>query len=158
MSQIAKRSSGGGGGAVDSVTGIGNIVASPTTGNVIVSNTGFQVIRGPTVDMKSIAITNIFTPTSDFFVVGIILYGINVTGVITISEIFNIGWTAPNYDDLLFLTSSNISTTGSYIQIYSLATTTNILPSSTPLKINVTQAVTTTGNDSQRIDVWGYYL
>jgi hypothetical protein len=159
MSQIFKSSSGNGGGAVDSVVGTGNIIVSPNIGNVVVSSNGMQVIRGPNVDMQVTGLTTIFTTTNEFLVNQIIFYGVNVVGNITNSELFNIGWTAPDYNELTNATSSFVAATGTYTALDFASSSPNlVIPALTNLVINVTQAVTTDGIDIQRVDVWGYYL
>lgn len=155
MSQVYKSSSGGGAGAVNSVNGTGNIVASPTTGNVVLTNTGMQLIRGPQVDFKTTGLTTLMTTTGKFIINGFYFVGINVTGTITLSEQFNIGWTPPNYTDIFYTVASNVMATDTFSFLDYTGT---IVPASTNIVINVFQAVTSSGNDLQRIDILGYYV
>src|SRR5438045_273872 len=128
----------GGGGNVNTVTGSGNIVASPTTGNVVVSSTGIQVIRGPTVDFTVLNNTiTLFTPSADFIITTILLYGVSVTGISSGGNA-NIGFTAPNYSDILNTYSFGTNGTGQYQYVDISGPNAPIVPASIPLKIKIT--------------------
>ncbi len=160
MSQAGVNSStGGGSGAVDSVTGVGNIVASPTTGDVVVSSNGLQLFRGPTINFQVVGLTTLFTPTAIFLPQLISIYAANITGVISQNEVFNIGWQAPDYEQIITTQSSSIITTGSYTTLIpNVGIDQLAVPASTPLVINITTPAISSGDDFQRVDVWGYYL
>ncbi len=157
MSQIYKSSSGGGSGPVNSVTGIGNIVASPTTGNVVVSSNGIQLIRGPIVDLTVAGPTLLFTTgPSTFAILYITLLTSSIAGQMSIS-IFNIGWTPPNYDDFVMGTSSTFTQNNEYYNLFFATTPGVMIPAATNVYINVTTpAVATT--DLEAVYITGFYL
>jgi len=77
MSQIYKNNTGGGSGAVDSVTGTYPIIASPTTGNVVVSidpPVYIHFIANTSIDFTTTGLTTIYTPPPGFYTIWICNY------------------------------------------------------------------------------------
>jgi hypothetical protein len=147
---------GGGGGGVNSVTGVGNIVAAPTTGNVVVSDTGIQVIRGPIVDLTIAGPTKLFTTgASKFAIFYLTTLATNITGLISTAG-FSIGWTPAAYNDFFTGNASDFQND----QYSNISITTNqapLIPPLTDVYINVLiPAVATT--DFEAIYVSGIYL
>jgi len=119
MSQIYKNNTGGGSGAVDSVTGTYPIIASPTTGNVVVSidpPVYIHFIANTSIDFTTTGLTTIYTPPPGY---GFIPFGYaiiltNVSGYVSDGS-FNLGVTAPDYNDLLESASFGVNALGVYI-------------------------------------------
>jgi hypothetical protein len=192
VSQIIKTSSGGGGGSVNSVTGTHGVTASPTTGNVVVSgvnattssvgvssflSTDFNVsgagqvsllnpmriIKSNNVDMTVGTAQAFFTsPAATFVPSQIIFYSVDITGWSSPSQ-FNIGWTAPNYTDLVLHNNDAFIGTTATGPFYYVATYTFdsfesfVIPPSTNvfLLANVTGSATTY---IERAYILGFYL
>lgn len=58
------------------------------------------VISSSNINLKATGNTIIFTPATAFVVTAIIAYGVSLTGSISV-PIANIGFTGPNYDDIV---------------------------------------------------------
>ena len=155
MSQIIKQSTGGGGGGVDSVTGINGITVSPTTGNVVVSGDYVRnAARVTGIDYTQAQLLLLFTPTSDFVLAGVyIIYDVSV-GLSVGSGSYSVGNNAPTYDNVANGTTFQDTISGTY----DLFTTSNtIITSSTPLFLNISVGATAT-TLTGRVLVTGSYL
>lgn len=116
------------------------------------------VISSTNIDLKSTGNTVIFTPHTKFAVIQINAFGVNLTGTIGAPSA-NFGWTAAAYSDLTSgfasfpLVTNNINGIG----IPSIGEIPAI-PAATAFRINITAADATATNNTQRIDILGYYL
>lgn len=137
-----------------------------TTGNGTIdlstaatTNSGITVIISQQVDMLSTGTTSLFTFANEFNILACSFYGTDVTGSVSVDGVYNVGWTAPNYDDLV-LAGNTYATDQSYLSpnIINISTTEYpTIPAGSELFINVTTAESGATTCTQRIDLWGYY-
>lgn len=137
-----------------------------TTGNGTIdlstaatTNSGITVIISQQVDMLSTGTTSLFTFANEFNILACSFYGTDVTGSVSVDGVYNVGWTAPNYDDLV-LAGNTYATDQSYLSPNILNVTTTeypVIPAGSQLHINVTNAETGATTCTQRVDLWGYY-
>ncbi len=124
-----------------------------TSSNSVIYTTGVPV------NMTVVGDTTLFTPTSDFFLIEILSRGLNVTGAGSGAH-FNLGWTAPDYDDVSIGQNFGLSisaTSQTSIIFMDDLNTPQILPSGLPFKINITDPSTFT-TDVEVIYVIGFYI
>ncbi len=119
----------------------------------------FVVYSSANVDMKTVGNTTVFTPNTDFVVQEINCIGISLTGVIG-APIANIGFTGPNYTDLIGGYSTFPTVTGnvSGVLFYAVSVEYPLLPAATPLVFRVATADLTATTNTLRIDITGYYV
>lgn len=103
MSQIYKQNAGGGGGAVNSVTGLNGIQVNGVTGisqtgNVTVSNNFFSIFS-PLIDFTIGGLHTLITPSARFCLVDFTFVSTDLTGFIS-QAIISIGNNNPTYDNL----------------------------------------------------------
>jgi len=104
MSQIYKQNTGGGGGAVNSVTGLNGIEVNgvtgiPQAGNVSVSNNFFS-IYSPLIDFTIGGLHTLITPSTRFCIVDLTFVSTDLTGYVSFAVI-SIGNNNPTYDNIL---------------------------------------------------------
>lgn len=116
-----------------------------------------SIYQSPTIDFKTTGTTSIFTTESagSFVTTDIILISDSVN-TLTLPGIATIGWTAPDYDDLV--TAINLSfSTPSTFYVFSLTSVNNFIPASTQVIFNVTTGVTATTSTGSII-ISGFYI
>lgn len=142
-----------------------------TVGKVLTSNgTGvspsFQtptnamlIMKSANINFKVTGATTIFTPVSDFVVIGVTAYAVTLTGAIA-GVTANLGWTAAAYDNIISgYTAFPTNASGDFINNMTLTgSEVSTVPAGTPFKINITSADGTATVNTQRIDIIGYYL
>lgn len=117
-----------------------------------------SIYQSPTIDFKTTGTTPIFTTeSSGSFIALQIIFILDVVDTFTVPGIYNIGWTAPDYDD--FISSKAI---GSFTasSTFAAATTGPInifIPASTQVIFNITTVVTATTCTGSVIFV-GFYI
>lgn len=102
---------------------------------------------------------------SDFVPTEFLFYGINVVGATPpVYPKFSIGWTSPDYQDVLSPFTQPVRVTGCFAN-YGFGNTSPsshgtapILPGSTDIYINVTTADTVALSNTQQVYIIGYYL
>lgn len=114
------------------------------------------VLSSSNINLKATGNTIIFTPATAFVVTAIIAYGVSLTGSISV-PIANIGFTGPNYDDIVSGFTNFSNATGFLYEGNALGII-PFVPAGTALRINVTTADATATTNTQRIDILGYYL
>ena len=125
------------------------------------------VLKGENpVDFKIAGLTLIASglPT-DFVPTEFVWYGVNIVDAPTpISDYFSIGWTNPDYNDVLAPFTEPVRVTGSFANYGfgntkpSAHGTAPILPASTNIYVNVTTADSVSTTNLQDIYIIGYYL
>lgn len=141
---------------------LGTVDIGFSTPNITLDVTSqLQVIRGPTIDFKTIGDTPMYTFADDFVICGFMYINATLTGVVALDSESNIGWTAPNYDDVIGAFSGTLLPTilgnewGNF-----LATVFNefpVVPAGQTLTWRVTSIETGASVYTNRIDVVGYY-
>lgn len=142
------------------VVGAGTISTSGSGNTVtITDDQSIQVIRGPIFDMTTLGTTDIFTFTDDFVICGIKYTITSLTGVAGGDTILNIGYTAPDYDDIINsdtgLPQFLNDTSGQFI--YNGVSEFPVTLANETLKVNVTQADSGASVMTARLDIIGYY-
>lgn len=120
-----------------------------------------QVIRGPEVDFLTIGDTPIYTFPADFVILGFIAITTSVTGTPDTNSLSNLGWTAPNYNDVAQVTGASIPLGGLLFELGANVPTGlgdfHIVPAGETLTWRVTAPDGGTTVYVNRIDVYGYY-
>lgn len=118
-----------------------------------------QVLRGPIVDFTQTGDNPIFTFPSDFVLCAVVYVNVALEGVLAQDAAANLGWTAPNYDDvivgLLAFPTSLGNERGFFLpsQIDDFP----IIPAGETLTFRLTSAESGATVYTNRIDVFGYY-
>lgn len=151
------------------MAGIASVVVSNQQTVAINSSTGqlgaqtgspFVVIKTSNVDLLTLGATLLFTPTANFVITAINMYGVTITGS-TASPQANFGWTASTYNDFITAWQTFAPFQGHYSGQslgVSLIDVVPYIPASTPFYINVTTVDVTATANTQRVDIMGYYL
>lgn len=120
-----------------------------------------QVIRGPEVDLLTVGDTPIFTFPSDFVLMGYMVIVTSVTGVPDTGSTSNLGWTAPNYDDVTSgINGAALPDTLGFEWGYGVPQNLgnfHIIPAGETLTWRVTNPDGGASVYTMRVDVWGYY-
>ncbi len=179
MSQSGSlNSSGGGGGGIESINtdtggpvvpvagvinafGAGGTVTSGSGNTLTITSSGSSsnsvITYSAEVDLKVAGVNNIFTATSDFWILAINFYGVDVTSNPG-ANFQNLGWTAPDYLDFAESISSSVTITNQfYITFPPFSSGGPAVPSGETFVINVTVPSTDSVMNVQRIDIVGYY-
>ena len=169
-STVGKTITGDTGGALNPSAGNWNIVGDGLTttsgaGSTLTINSPSSiesVIRGPDVDFLTIGNTNIYTFAADFVVTGVMVINTQLTGVANGDAIFNLGWTAANYDDIVAAASGASVPTGLNHEagffLPAQAVNFPIIPAGQTLKIRVTSPESAATVYVNRVDIVGYYF
>lgn len=134
---------GGGGGAVDSVTGIYPIIASPTTGNVVVSgNVVFNTPIVTGIDFTMIQTIPLFTTVNDFVVQGLYILFDTVVSA-NGDAVLSFGYNSPTFDNVdsntsAFTSSASNGTFNFVIGFLPAAGLIPIVPAGQTITLNIT--------------------
>lgn len=120
-----------------------------------------QIIQGPEIDMLVTGDTVVFESQAPFMALFIYFLGTDVTGTPGV-PVFNVGWTAPNYDDF----SNGQSIVGAiqgqyYVTGVAGSTFGNpipLMPAATQLRVNVVTPDGTATTNTQKVYIAGHYL
>jgi hypothetical protein len=129
-----------------SVSDLQMVTIDSTTGQLGSTSGVLFTLKSSLIDMTSGTVQALFTSPSygTFVATSIVEYGQNVTGYVS-PAVFNIGWTAPNYDDLTLTSSTQVDTTNKYsVQPAQGAALPIPIPPSTSVSINITAAASAT--------------
>lgn len=138
-----------------------NVEAIPISANIVALKSENQI------DFKVSGSTMILSGLSaDFIPVDISFYGDAITGTVGFPQtpLFSIGWTSPNYADVVSLMYSPVSSTG-YSSSFSIGNTQNItqgkspvIPAGTNVFLNVVSPDVSSITNLQHVYITGYYL
>jgi len=125
----------------------------PPSGQVLV----WEV--SPEIDFKVTGLTTVFTTPSNqqFMPIAYSILTDSYTGIVA-PGIYNLGITGPNYDDYASTAAGPFSTTtNNFVPTFFDQNDIPVVPISTPVKVNVTQAANAT-TATGRIFVMGFYF
>ena len=116
-----------------------------------------SIYQSPTIDFKTTGTTYIFTTESaGNFITTNVIFIVEEADTFSVPGVYNIGWTAPNYDDFYngeVLNDFSISSTFKD----SLVLSDIFIPASTNVIINITTGITATTCTGSVIFV-GFYI
>jgi hypothetical protein len=169
-SNVGKTITGDTGGALNPSAGNWNIVGDGLTttsgaGSTLTINSPSSiesVIRGPDVNFLAVGNTSIYTFSAAFVVTGVVIINTSLTGVSVQDAVFNLGWTAANYNDIVSGASGSSIPGGSTHEVgFFLPAQANdfpIIPAGQTLKIRVTTPESGATVYVNRVDIVGYYF
>lgn len=119
-----------------------------------------QIIAGPEIDFLVAGDTVVFESQSPFLVLFIYFLAVDVSGTVGVPG-YNLGWTAPNYDDLQ-IGESIIGPINNQYVVTGIASTLGnpipMMPAATQLRVNVISPDGTATTNTQKIFIAGHYL
>lgn len=158
------------GGALSPTSGNFNIlgdglITTSGTGSTLTINSPSEisgVIRGPDVNFKATGNTSIYTFSAAFVVTGFVLVNTQLTGSINGDAVYNLGWTAATFNNIVTGLGAVAYPSGSTNEAgFFLPSSVNdfpIIPAGQTLTIRITTADTGPSVFVNRVDVTGYYF
>ena len=161
MSQSGSLSSSGGGGGISSVQAGTGISVSTLGTTATVTNTGIINYTTPVIDFTQTGLTLIFTSVTgkSFAVIGYAMVQLSST-LPVYDNFFNIGFTPALYNDISTIPlalSNGFDNSSQYFTIGNLGQQGLLVPSATPVYVNITTADTGTALTG-RIALQGFYF
>lgn len=116
-----------------------------------------ETFSSPDINFKNAGVTQIFTPSGNFFVTSIVFAGVDVTGG-AVGATVNIGTNGSSYDNFIAGLRSIVPATEKYQLFGGGGSVMNVIQGGSPLQINVVTPDNGAITNVQRVDITGYYI